>query len=350
MNSSISFLSLSLALLVLPFILVLAWELRQKRNRSVIALTDLEFLKHSGCVKGKYRHLVKVMLWLLVVLLLGIIWSGPMLHSAVPVLAGGEQSSQKNLMIAIDISRSMGQPLEIPDREERFERYGANQPVTDAQSEEPTRYESARQTFYNFLERFKGSRIGLILFSTEPFLARWPTTETNDKFIEVLEETIGPGETSQLQRFSSLTNIDEALRMSRDVIARQSAGEGGAIILISDAEDELENMGLAIRITRAAGIRLYTIGVGISEIIVEKLSAEFSGDTGFKIFHVESEEEMQEAYDLVSELEESPRYTNEEQEYTTDLRWLIALMISIIGLIAVVFNETLFHQSWISSQ
>ncbi len=350
MISSLSFLSLTLSLIILPFILVLAWELRQKRKRSVIALTDLEFLRHSGCVKGKFRHIVRVMLSLMLVLCLGVIWSGPILHSEVPVLVGGEQSSQKNLMIAIDISRSMGQPLEIPDREERFERYGANQPVTDDQSSEPTRYESARQTFYNFLERFKGSRIGLILFSTEPFLARWPTTETDNKFIEVLEESIGPGETSQLQRFSSLTNIDEALRMSREVIARQSDGDGGAIILISDAEDELENMGLAIRVTRSAGIRLYTIGVGISEIIVDKLSEEFSGDTGFRIFHVDSEEEMQEAYDLVSELEEAPRYINEEQEYTTDLRWLIALVLSLLGLVAVISSETLFHQSWISSK
>jgi hypothetical protein len=350
MISSLSFLSLSLSLVALPFILVLLWDLYQKRKRSEIVLTDLEFLRNSGCVKGKFRRHVKIIMWFLLVVLLGLIWSGPILHSAVPVLVGGEQSSHKNLMIAIDISRSMGQPLEIPDKEERFERYGANQPVNDPQNDEPTRYESARQTFYNFLERFKGSRIGLILFSTEPFLARWPTVETDGKFIEVLEERLGPGETSQLQRFSSLTNIDEALRMSREVITSQSGGEGGAIILISDAEDELENMGLAIRVTRAAGIRLYTIGVGISEIIVEKLSEELSGDSGFRIFRVDSEEEMQEAYDLVSELEESPRYAAEEQEYTTDLRWMIALILSVLGLVAVFSTETLFHQSWISSK
>lgn len=223
-------------------------------------------------------------MWLVVVIFLGIIWTGPVLYTTSPLLSVGEQSASKNLVIALDISRSMGQPLEIPDKEERFARYGANEIVGEVAEDKQTRYESARQTIYNFIERFVGSRIGLILFSTEPFLARWPTTETDNNFIEVLEEKIGQGETSQLQRFSSLTNIDEALSMARTVIEKQSGMDGGAIILITDAEDELENMGLAIRTVREAGIRLYTIGVGISEIIVARLSEEFANDPGFRIF------------------------------------------------------------------
>lgn len=349
MNSSLSFISVSLFLIIIPFVCVLLWELYQKRRRPVIAMTDLEYLRSSGIVTGRNRHYIKVIAWLLIVIFLGMIWSGPLLRTKSPVFAVGEQSLSKNLVIAIDISRSMGQPLEIPDREERFERYGANLQVVDDSTDQQTRYESARQTIYNFVERFMGSRIGLILFSTEPFLARWPTTETGEKFIEVLEEKIGRGETSQLQRFSSLTNIDEALRMARTVIENQTGVDGGAIILISDAEDELENMGLAIRMTREAGIRLYTIGVGISEIIVARLSEEFSGDPGFKIFHVDSEQEMQDAYDLVSELEESPLYTTEEQEFVTDLRWFFALIVALLGVVVIFSNETLFHKSSISS-
>ena len=295
---------------------------------------------------GKFRNLVNVTLWAGMVLVLAFIWAGPVLYSSIPVLSGGEQVVQKELIVAIDISRSMGQPLEIPDREERFANYGMNQAVDDSQ-EDQSRYESARQTFYNFVDRFKGARIGLILFSTEPFLARWPTTETENYFIEVLEEKIGRGEKSQLQMFSSLTNIDEALRMSREILLKNRNAEGGAVILISDAEDELENMGIAIRTLRANGIRLYTIGVGISEVIVEKLSEEFRGDAGFRIFHVDSEEEMQEAYDLVSELEESPQYTREEQQYVTDLRWILALFLVFASVGLFCLSETVFHKSWL---
>ena len=347
---SFSFNSALLFFVITPPLLLLLWELNLKRKRVSVALTDLEYLRDNDCMTGKYRHLLRVLLLGIVTMMLGIIWAGPILHTTNPLFSGDEQSLQKNMIVAIDISRSMGQPLDMPDKEERFANYGNARVEDEGAEAKQTRYESARQTFYNFVDRFKGARIGLILFSTEPFLARWPTTETEHRFIEVMEERLGQGERSQLQRFSSLTNIDEALSMTREVFSRQIGTEGGAVILISDAEDELENMGLAIRLLRAKGIRLYTIGVGISEIIVEKLSEEFNGDPGFRIFHVESDEEMQEAYDLVSALEESPRYTSIEQEYITDLRWLIAIFLVIISAIVIWLAETSFHQSWIVNQ
>jgi hypothetical protein len=349
-SGSFSFSSAQLFIVIIPALLLLIWELNLKRKRVSIALTDLEYLRASDCMKGKHRHLLRVILLAIVTVMLGMIWAGPILHTSTPLFSNGEQSLQKNIIVAIDISRSMGQPLKIPDKEERFANYGSVGPTDDETEKKQSRYESARQTLYNFFDRFKGARIGLILFSTEPFLARWPTTETENRFIEVMEEKLGQGERSQLQRFSSLTNIDEALRMTREVFSRQAGVEGGAVILISDAEDELENMGLAIRMLRSNGIRLYTIGVGISEIIVEKLSNEFTGDPGFRIFHVESEEEMQEAYDLVSTLEESSIYASEEQEFITDMRWVVAIFLVFISAIVIWLAETIFHQSWIVNQ
>ena len=348
--TSFSFNSALLFIVISPLILLLLWEANRKRKRTTIALTDLEYLRSSGCVTGNNRHLFRVILWGIIVVMLGFIWAGPVLHTDAPLFYSGEQSLQKNMIVAIDISRSMGQPLEIPDKEERFANYGIPQLSDDVTQLKQSRYESARQTFYNFIDRFKGARIGLILFSTEPFLARWPTTETNNRFIEILEEKIGQGERSQLQRFSSLTNIDEALRLTGEVFSRQYNVQGGAVILITDAEDELENMGIAIRTIRNNDIRLYIIGVGISEVIVEKLSVEFTGDLGFRIFHVDSEEEMQEAYGLVSELEESPRYVSEEQEFITDVRWIIALFLVFISTIVIFIAETYYHQSWITNK
>jgi hypothetical protein len=87
--------------------------------------------------------------------------------------------------------------------------------------------------------------------------------------------------------------------------------------------------------------------VGISEVIVEKLAEELGGDAGFRIFHVDSEEEMQEAYDLVSELEESPQYTREEQQFVIDLRWVLALILVFASVGVFWLSETIFHQSWL---
>ncbi len=343
-----SFISPLLFLVTIPFFAVLVWELNNRSTSTTVAMTGIEYLRSSNCVRGKYWNTIRILLWSAVVFLLGLLWAAPVLHTAAPVFASGDQMLQKNMIIAIDISRSMSQPLQIPDKETRFKNYALNQQTQPTGPDLPSRYESARETVYNFVERFAGARIGLILFSTEPFLARWPTIETENRFIEVLEENLGAQERSQLQRFSSLTNIDAAIRLTREVFAKQRNVRGGAVILISDAEDELEKMGQAIRSLRESGIRLYTIGVGISDSIAERLTNDFAGDPGFRIFRVDSAEEMQEAYRLVSELEESPRLMGEEQGFVTNLRWIIAIVLVLFAAVVVCLSETKLHQSLIS--
>jgi hypothetical protein len=345
-----SFVSPVLFLVTLPYLILLLLELYNRSNRRTVAMTGLEYLRLHNCMAGKNWHHLRLLLWAVLVLLLGLLWAAPILHTTSPVFAGGDQPMQKNLMVAIDISRSMSQPLKVADKEARFANYGGNEQAEQAAVDQVTRYESARQTFYNLVDRFEGANIGLILFSTEPFLARWPTVETEDHFIEVLEENIGRSERSQLQRLSSLTNIDKAISLTRDVFASQQHVRGGAVVLISDAEDELEKMGMAIRSLREQGIRLYTIGVGISEIIVEKLTDEFADDPGFRIFHVDSAQEMEEAYRLVSELEESPGLADQQQEYVTQLRWIIAMVLVMLGVIVIWLSETRMHQSLITDQ
>lgn len=345
-----SFISPLLFLVTVPFFLLLLWELNNRSNSTTVAMTGLEFLQSKDCVRGKYWYGIRLVLWSIIVLLLGLLWSAPVLHTALPVFASGNQMLQKNMIVAIDVSRSMGQPLKTLDKEARFANYATNQEAAATGPDQPSRYESARQTFYNFVDRFEGARIGLILFSTEPFLARWPTVETGSRFIEVLDDNIGRNERSQLQRFSSLTNIDAAIRLTREVFAKQKNVRGGAVVLISDAEDEMEKMGQAIHSLRDSGIRLYTIGVGISEVIAEKLTREFANDPGFRIFRVDSDEEMQEVYRLVSELEESPRLMGAEQEFVTDLRWIIAIILVLLAALVVGLSETRLHQSLISDR
>lgn len=345
----LSFESASLFLLVLPLVLLLLWDFVSRRHSSTVPLTGLEYLVARNRLTGRRRKLLRTGLWLLVIAGTGLLWAGPSLHTPAPVFRGGEQTLQKNLVVAIDISASMGGPLKTPDRAERLAAF-VKKGRLNRQDQGPTRYESARQTLFDFMERFQGARIGLILFSTEPFLARWPTAETASRFMEVLEEQIGPGETSQLQRFSSLTNTDKALELAREIFANQQAVQGGAVILITDAEDELGNMGVAIRKIRERGIRLYTIGVGISEIIVSKLSREFANDPGFRIFRVDSEEDMQEAYRLVSEVEESPKYAADARAYTTELRWLLALLLAVAAAAVLLAFETVLHQSQVAGR
>jgi hypothetical protein len=327
-------------LVMLLFVPALVIELRRPGAARSVALAGVGDLQSSLPRFAARRRFYRAVTLVLMVVMLGLLWANPALQSSQPVLMTDQLAQQKNIILAIDVSRSMSGPLEVPDKDARFAAYGK---APDEMEPRQTRYEAARDTVYRFIERFPDARIGLILFSTEPFLARWPTLETDERFIEILEENLH--DLSQLRRFSSLTNTDAALRLAGDVFAQLETSRGGAVIHISDAEDELENMGLAIRALRAQGIRLYTIGVGISESIVEKLSGQFAGDAGFRIFRVDSDQEMQEAYRLVAELEESPRYTQAEQSYVTDLRWPIALFFVVYALLALWLLEVRLRRS-----
>jgi hypothetical protein len=154
-------------------------------------------------------------------------------------------------------------------------------------------------------------------------------------------ESIRRGSGTQLEAFSSLTNIDKGLLMARKAFS----GEEGAIILISDAEDDLENLGRGVRNLRKAGIRLYILGVGIPDDILAKISQEFSGDPGFRIFRADSEQDMEEAYRVVSEIEESPQLVDETRLFETDLRGPLSVLLAILSVILLILNEKMFHQT-----
>ncbi|NNC78108.1 MAG: VWA domain-containing protein [Woeseiaceae bacterium] len=323
-------------LLIIAFVPAIIAEFAGQHQRRAMPVSGIDIMRVSPRRAALQKKVYRAATLLITALLMAAVSSAPTLQTAEPVLLSDQLSRQKDLMLAIDVSRSMSGPLELADKDARFAAYG--QVSADA-AKQRTRYDAARETIYRFVDRFPDARIGLILFSTEPFLARWPTTDTSTRFLEVLDDNLS--ELSQLRRFSSLTNIDSALFLAGDVFTTLATSQGGAVILISDAEDEFENMGVAIRALRDKDIRLYTIGVGIAESVVQKLSDEFAGDTGFRIFRVDSEQEMQEAYQLVAELEESPRFSSGERIYVTDLRWLLALLLAIFSVFALALTELL---------
>lgn len=324
--------------------MLVALRLGNRRKRGAVALTGLEYVREQIGVASTARRRIAAGLWILLVLLLGLVWAGPVFHSSTPLFAEGEQTRHKDFLVAFDLSPSMSVPLGETRVASRAGPASRQVVVKVEKAKGPTRFEAARDTLMQFLDRFAGERIGLILFSTEPFLARWPTTDTSTRFMEVLEENIGRGQRTQLQAFSSLTNLHLALDLARETFEKQEGLDGGAIIVISDAEDDVENMAQAAKQVRAAGIRLYTIGVGISQRIADGLTQQFADDPGFRIFRVDSQEEMAEAYRLVAEVEESPLFVS-ETGFRSQLRWLLALALGLIGALVFWALEVSFHQS-----
>jgi hypothetical protein len=330
---------LSLLIIILLFI-----DWHKKNNNALVNITDLDYLQKFSFFKlGRKRQLYRSAIWSILLFSLGMLLAGPKLHTSQAIFMGGEQIVYQKFLLMLDVSRSMSVPLGV-ENDVSLPGQAISRGQDIDEGEKIPRFQAARAALMDFVKRFDKAQIGLILFSAEPILARWPTNETKDLFWEVLEEDIGRGITSQIQSFSSLTNTDKALALSRKVFAQQGASEG-AVILISDAEDDIENMGVAARNLRNDGIRVYTIGVGISEKIAESLSQKFQFDPGFRIFHVDSEDEMQEAYSLVAEVEESLPFDINNREYINELRWVMSLGFVVVAFVLLWGLEIYFHQS-----
>ncbi len=328
--------------LVLPLLVLFALQfVRAGAAQGAVGASGLEFLRRHAGLSSSRRRLARTALWVVTAIALVALWAEPTLETEEPLFAS-DSAGHKNILLMMDISRSMGVPIGI----EKNRRLPGQLPQRAAAEvdEETSRYAAARAALETFVDRFQGERIGLILFSTEPFLARWPGTETAGRFREVLHENIGRGEVTQLQGFSSLTNINRALYLARDVFHRQQDVTGGAIVMITDAEDDLDTMGTAVRNLREDGIRIYVIGVGVSDEVLTALRDDFATDPGFRLFRADSPTEIEEAYQLVALLEEAPTAPVDRGSYTNDLRPLLAVLVFAAGAALVALGETRLHR------
>ena len=338
LSNSINFLSPYLIIMILPLVVLLIAGLSNTKKKGTVSYTGLEYLSSNKITSGVRRKRLRTIIFVILITGLGILWINPVTYSTNPIFGGATQINKKQFIVVFDISPSMNLTMgEVTEEKKR------GLTVND---EGVTKYEVAREALFGFLDRFKGNAFGLILFSTEPFLARWPTSETQHRFIEVLDESLRRGSGSQLEAYSGLTNTDDALFLAKDVIHKSNTAtvESSAVILIADAWDDVDSVEAAIRQIRNDDINLYIIGTGVPEEIIEKLSEDFADDDGFRIFHVDSEAEMAQAYYLVGNIEESDTYAIDER-FETNIRWLIAIILTLFAIIAIWALEIPLHRS-----
>ncbi|MGY8814815.1 MAG: vWA domain-containing protein [Gammaproteobacteria bacterium] len=335
---SINFVSPVMILIVIPLLALIILGFIKSGQTGAVTYTGLEYLILKKTTTGVNRKHIRTMLLLIMVVGLGVLWANPVTYSSNPIFGSATQVTTKQFVVVFDISPSMNLVMgEVTEEKKR------GLTVND---EGVSKYEVAREALFGFLEQFVGNSFGLILFSTEPFLARWPTVETQNKFLEVLDESLRRGSGSQLEAYSGLTNTDEALLLAQDVIQKSAtvSVKSSAVILIADAWDDLEAVEASIKELRSNGINIYIIGTGVPEDIVEKLTKEFSDDNGFRIFHVDSQAEMAQAYYLIASIEESEFFAIDEK-FETNIRWMIALFMTLFTIVVIWVLEIPLHRS-----
>lgn len=225
--------------------------------------------------------LSKIVLRTLYFILFIVALLGPLMGSATKEI----QAVGKDIMIAIDLSQSM-----------------------NASDVQPSRLEKVKYELKNIVQAFDSDRIGIIMFSSEAFVACPLTYDQRAlmMFIETLNTRLMP---------NTGTDFAPPLRMAYDKLIDDNDTPGQqkskVIILISDGEDfggEFQEISEKIV---DSGVKLFTLGVGTEQggqiltrgvpktdrsgnIVVTRLESEslrkLANQTGGRYFEINSQQ------------------------------------------------------------
>jgi Ca-activated chloride channel family protein len=240
-------------LLLLPLPWLVWWALPAAPEGKAAALRvpfrgRLEALSSGAGRAGRWASAivaVKALAWALLVL-----------AAARPVWLGEPEqlpTEGRDLMLALDLSGSM----ETPD--------------FVVEGREADRLTVVREVAKHFVQQREGDRLGLVLFGSRAYLQA-PITRDRPTLVAMLDE-------AELGLAGEETAIGDAIGIAVEHLRERPEGDR-VLVLLSDGAnnagvlDPLE----AAEIAAAAGVKIYTIGVGTGAQMVQ-------GAFGTRLFH-----------------------------------------------------------------
>lgn len=282
-----------------PWVLLLAllpllMRLRRRRAPAVEApvfpvghwLSDLPGVSRSGSRTPLWQQLILFLMWLLLVVAL-----------ARPQHVGEQVQlpvSGRDLLLAVDISPSMDEQDMV------------------IQGRSINRLQAVKRVLDDFIQRREGDRIGLLLFGTEPYIQA-PLTFDRATVQTLLNEA-GIGMAGRA------TAIGDALGLAVKRL-RDRPQEQRVVILLTDGANTAGEIApdKAAEIARAAGVRIYTIGIGAESMVQrgllgsrrvnpsrdldEDLLKRVAQQTGGEYFRARSLPELELIYESINQLE-----------------------------------------------
>ncbi|GKX33062.1 MAG: hypothetical protein MnENMB40S_06800 [Rhizobiaceae bacterium MnEN-MB40S] len=232
-----------LAFLLLPLPFLVRWLMKPAPDTPSGAL-KLPFYRElaqsagNGGIRGSSH-------WMRLVVA-SLIWCALVAALARPVHVGKEVPlpvSGRDLMMAIDLSGSMGR-----------EDFGLDNSST-------TRLDVVKDAARDFIERRKGDRVGLVLFSNRAYLQA-PLTFDRTIVAQLLDE-------AQVGLTGQETAIGDAIAVAAKRLKDRPA-ESRVLVLLTDGAS---NAGVmkpmqAAQLANDLGIKIYTIGVGAGPMAV----------------------------------------------------------------------------------
>ncbi|HPN37415.1 MAG TPA: VWA domain-containing protein [Melioribacteraceae bacterium] len=211
----------------LPVLILLFWYfLRlQKQKMSVFANSNLHSIVFSKFSSTK--AIVKFAIFFVAVILIVLSLCSPQIGDKLTEV----KQTGIDVFILLDVSKSMK--------------------ATDIQ---PNRLDKAKFDIYRLIQTLKGDRIGLIIFSGQPYVQFPLTTDYSaaNLFLNAVDENSVPQQG---------TAIADAIKMALSSF-KYEAKTQKAIIIITDGEDHEGDIDAALEEANKNNIKVFTIGLG----------------------------------------------------------------------------------------
>jgi Ca-activated chloride channel homolog len=217
-------------LLLLPVIFILWMYNYFRRRRALLKIGESNLVKGLIPDLSPTRPAVKLVIQLIVVALMTIMLSQPQFGSKIEEI----KRQGVEVIIALDVSNSML-----------------------AEDIQPSRLERAKQAISRLVETLENDKIGLVVFAGDAY-TQIPIT-TDYISAKMFLSTIGP-DIVPVQGTAIGSAIDLGIRSFSP-----GTGKSKAMIIITDGENHEDDPVAKAKEAAAAGIVIYTIGIGSAE-------------------------------------------------------------------------------------
>jgi Ca-activated chloride channel family protein len=235
-----------MALWIIPVLIVLFILFNRNRKRLLERFADKSLHKSIIYSFSGVKSKIKFTLILIALSLLIIAYANPQVGTKMQEV----KQTGIDVYILLDVSRSM-----------------------QAEDIKPNRLEKAKYQISNLIQKLRGDRIGLIIFSGEAYIQFPLTTDYSaaNLFLSAVDFNSVP---------QPGTAIASAINMA--VQSFDSAATDKAIIIITDGEDREGDIDKAVENATDKDIKIYTIGLGSPEGVPIPVYDNRGNEVGYK--------------------------------------------------------------------
>jgi len=235
-----------IALWIIPVLILLFWLFNRNRKRLLEKFADKELHKAIIYSFSSIKTKIKFGLILISFALLIFAVANPQIGTKMQEV----KQTGIDVYVLLDVSRSM-----------------------QAEDIKPNRLEKAKYQISNLIQKLRGDRIGLIIFSGDAYIQFPLTTDYSaaNLFLNAVDFNSVP---------QPGTAIASAINMA--VQSFDSAATDKAIIIITDGEDHEGDIDKAVDEAASREIKFYTIGLGSADGVPIPVYDNRGNQLGFK--------------------------------------------------------------------